>query len=338
MGRSVGSRRCLAAVAMWAFLAGASARADLIYGVSDESVSLLTIDPVSGRVLGSKAITGTGGGHEDLVPVADDPGHLLLSAYGGGAIGSHTLFRVDPATGVATMVGDITDGAGLEYWVEGMAYVNGVLYGSASRIDITGGSPHYLGYAPDTSDTLIRIDPTTGHATRVGSFGPDFLNVEDLAWSPRFGLIGSDIGTLDAGADFATFHTTPALIRIDPATGRAVKIADMPHGDAVSNPFNSVLSPSGPFVAGLEFSPDGATLFGATIQTHFGGAESGVVTISPTTGALTSLGAIDQPVLDGITFPTLSLSAVPEPSTLAACGLIAIALAGYRLRRRAKVA
>jgi hypothetical protein len=179
-----------------------------------------------------------------------------------------------------------------------MAYVNGALYGSAARIDISSGTPVYLSYAPDTSDALIRIDPATGHATQVGLFGPTFLNLEDIAWSPRFGLIGSDIGTLDPATNFSTFHTTPSLLQIDPTTGLATKIADLPHGGLISNPFNSILSPSGPFVAGLDFSPDGNTLFGSTIQTHFGGTNSGFATVDPTTGAINTINTVNQPVLD----------------------------------------
>src|SRR5205823_12815884 len=138
------------------------------------------------------------GGHEDIVPDKNHPGQLLLSAFRNtsgvpGLIAAHQLFRLDPATASVTLLGDFSNGSGMQYWVEGMAYVNGVLYGSAARIDVTSGTPKYLSYAPDTSDTLIRIDPATGHATQIGMFGPDFLNMEDIAWSPKFGLIGADI-------------------------------------------------------------------------------------------------------------------------------------------------
>ncbi len=142
----------------------------------------------------------------------------------------------------------ITNGVDKAYWVEGMAFVHGTLYASASAILLTN-PPTYEGYAPDASNLLIKIDPTTGHATEIGAFGPDFLNVQALAYSPKTGLIGTDIGTLNPDPSqpngmFSSFHTTPALIGIDPTTGQATKIADLPHDGLITNPFNSYLSPS----------------------------------------------------------------------------------------------
>jgi hypothetical protein len=318
------------AVAWLAVLAPSvgAARADFVYGVADLSANLLQIDSSTGQVLSTKTITGTGGLHEDIVP--DGQGQLLLAGYKSNAIGAHNLFRLDPATGAATSIGDITNGAGREYWVEGMAFVNGTLYASAAVIDISSGSPVYLGYAPDASDTLIKIDPATGHATEVGKFGAEFLNVEDIAYSPKYGLIGSDIGTL-VGPAFHDFNTTPALIRIDPTTGMATKIADLPQGDLVTKPGSTELTPSGPFVAGLDFTPDGKTLYGATIQTHFGKAPSGFVTIDPTTGAITPISTINERLLDGITFVAM----VPEPASVVLLamggGLAALAVARRRV-------
>ena len=308
------------------------ARADYLYGDSEGSVQIYKFDSTTGKTLGSVPITGTTGGLRDII--GDGHGQLLLSAWGptGAPGGDDELFRLNPATGATTLIGPITDGNNKYYWTEGLAWVHGNLYGSAAAILGTN-PPTYLGYAPDTSNLLIKIDPTTGHATEVGVFGPSFLNVQNLAYSPTYGLIGSDIGTLDPDPNqpngpYSSFHTTPALIRIDPATGQAVKIADLPHDGLVNDPSHTFVIPSGPFVSGLEFSPDGSTLYGSTIQTHFGGTSSGLVTIDPVTGALTPLATVDAPSLLGIAFIS-----VPEPSGMVLIGL-GLACAGVRARFR----
>jgi hypothetical protein len=309
-------------------------RADYLYGVSEVTAEVYKYDSATGQTVGSMPILGIEGGVRNIV--ADGTGQLLLSGYAGGGvpIGDDQLFRLNPATGQATLVGVMTDGV-KDYWVEGLAWVNGRLYGSASAIDLTN-PPHYEGYAPDASNLLVTIDPTNGHVTPVGAFGPNYLNVQALAYSPKYGLIGSDIGTLNPDPNqpngvFSTYNTTPSLIRIDPATGQSVKIADMPHGALVSNPYNSYLSPSGPYVSALTFSPDGSTLYGGTIQTHFGGTSAQILTIDPTTGGQTLVGTNDTPALLGLAFTG---AAVPEPSGLALAAVGLLCAAGYSLRGR----
>ena len=190
------------------------------------------------------------GGLRDVI--GDGNGQLLLAAWGPTANpgADDQLFHLNPATGATSLIGTVTDGVSKDYWVEGLAWVNGTLYASASAILLTN-PPTYEGYAPDASNLLIKIDPATGHATEVGAFGPNFLNVQNLAYSPKYGLIGSDIGTLDPDPNqpngvYSSFHTTPALIQIDPATGLAVKIADLPHGGLITNPYNSYHQPLRP--------------------------------------------------------------------------------------------
>jgi hypothetical protein len=294
------------------------AKADFLYGVSDDAAQLVTIDRATGATLSSVNVPGTNGGMETIFP--DGHGQLLLAANDAGPVGSHSLLRLNPTTGAVTLIGNITNGSGMDYWVEGMTMVNGQIYAAAGRIDVSSGTPKYLDYTPDGADTLIKIDPTTGHATEIGQFGPTMLNIESIAYSPRLGLlIGSDIGTLDPTTNFSTFHTTPKLISIDPLTAVGTVIANEPTGGLISNPFNTILSPAGPYIAGLTFSPDGTTLFGSTIQTHFGGTNSGFVTVDTTTGAINNISTVNLPILDGITFPT---AAVPEPA-----GIILLATA-----------
>lgn len=319
-------------------LVGPTARADLLYAVSDGVQNLYTLDPATGQITSSVPVPGSNGGMEDIVP--DGTGQLLLASEGlvTNPIGSDYLFRLNPATGQESVIGLITNGTDRAYWVEGLAWVNGTLYGSAAAIALTN-PPTYLGYGPDASNLLIKIDPATGRATEVGAFGPRFLNVEDIAYSPKYGLIGADIGTLNPDPNqpngaYSTFHTTPALIQIDPSTGLATKINDLPYGPLVPIPNSPYMSPSGPYVAGLDFTPDGATLYGTTIQTQFGGTTSGLVIIDPVTAALTDVGTVNLPILDGITFAG---SPVPEPSAMVLLGFgLAVLAAGggwHALRR-----
>lgn len=139
-----------------------------------------------------------------------------------------------------------------------------------------------------------------------------------------------DIGTLDPATNFQTFHTTPALIRIDPLTGAATKIADLPGVPVqlVNNPNSTAMSPFGPFISGLDFAPNG-TLYGVTLPTHFGG-ESHLVTIDPTNGKITDIGSTGVQSLNGITY----VQTVPEPASLALFVVGGLAFWG-RSRRRA---
>ena len=308
--------------------------AENLYAISEGTGHLAQIDPATGQTLSS--VTVQASGYRDIVN--DGQGQLLLSGWttgNGVPVGDDVLYRLDPTSGAASVIGVITNGVDKDYWVEGMAWVNGSLYASAEPILLTQ-PPTYEGYGYDTANTLIKIDPATGHATEIGTFGANFLNVQNLAYSPQYGLIGSDIGTLDPNPNqpngtFSSFHTTPALIQVSLASGQTTnlgtKIADLPvTGSLISNPFNSYLSPEATYVAGLEFSPDGSTLYGATIQTHFGGTSSGLVTINPITGAVTSIGTITEPTVLGIAF-------VPEPSALGLIGLGLACVGGVRFWR-----
>ncbi|MEO6809915.1 MAG: PEP-CTERM sorting domain-containing protein [Isosphaeraceae bacterium] len=313
------------------------AKAEPLFGISEFSDHLDTFNPATGQTLSSVVVTGTAGGFRDIV--SNHAGQLLVASWGAHGEapvgGDNVLFQLNPTTGATTAIGAITNGTGKVYWVEGMAWVNGALYGSANPYDLSTGK--YEGYTNDGATELITIDPTTGHATDIGYFGSNFLNMQNIAYSPSYGLIGSDIGTLDPtlanpndpNSAFQTFHTTPSLVKIDLTTGQATKIADMPHdpNTLISNPINNYLSPQATYVAGLDFTPDGRTLYGATIQTHFGGSNSGLVTIDPVTGAVTSIGTLNEPLVVGLTF-----AAVPEPSAFVLFGLGLVVVGLWRLR------
>jgi hypothetical protein len=258
--------------------------ADQLLGVSTIDDVLYRIDSATGR---ARAVGKMGlGGVEALEYDADG---RLIGAFWDG---TPSLFRVDVQTGKGRKVATI-QGSIVKYKVvEGLANVDGVLYGSASADD---------SYSGDCANHLIRIDPRSGKAVEVGAFGPEFLNIEALAYSPKHGLLGADIGTL-VPPDYKTFHTRPALVRIDPKTGKATKIGDLPPAGVklVGNPFNAFLSPEGPFVCGMDFGPDG-TLYATTFPTHFGG-DSDLVRIDPATGKVAPIGPTGAKHIDGLLY------------------------------------
>ncbi len=258
---------------------------EILYGVSLISDDFFRIDPRTGQAtfIGK---TGMGGDVEDLT--FDPDGQIVAVCWDGRP----RLFRINLETGKGLPFAEI-QGETIPYkFVEGLATVGGTLYGSASADD---------SYCPDCANHLVKIDLATGKATEVGKFGDEFLNVEAIAYSPKYGLIGADIGTL-VGPDFRTFHTKPALIRIDPETGRATKIGDLPPSEVrlVPNKINTILSPKGPFLAGLDFGPDD-TLYAATLPTHFGG-ESLLLQVDPENAAIREIGATGADHLDGLLY------------------------------------
>jgi hypothetical protein len=260
---------------------------DRIFAVAFGCESLLEIDPTTRKVRSIGHIGFKFGGIED---VALDPAGKPIVVYWEGY---PALLRINLETGVATL-GPKIHGVRLfeRSTIEAIAAVDGVLYGTASD---------EKSYCPDCADRLVKIDPENGNATVVGKFGPKFLNMEAMAYSPKFGLIGADIGTL-VGPEFQKFNTYPSLAKIDPLTARATKIGDLPPAttELVDNPMNARLSPKGPFICGLTFGPDDS-LYAATIPTHFGGL-SDLWLVDPTNAAVRPLGPMNATNVDGILY------------------------------------
>ncbi len=272
------------------------------------------------------------------------------------AIGS-SLYRVDPDTAQATLIGDI----GFE-GVTGLAFLpNGRLVGSARR---------------DTeqvnSAILIEINPATGAGSLIGVIGE---NVEgecsrapDLSVAPPSGILSS----LDLFATGDQCQEGDSLQTVNPATGEGTLIGTYDpfngggNGLAISN--NSVffvtVSPEGfaalitvdpnsgaptfiafltldlaVFVNALAFHPFTGELFGSTVDT--GGISpnqrsSTLVKINTETGQTTEVGDLPD-CFDGIIFRAEAAN-VP---TLSEWGLIAMAgilgIIGFMVMRRRKV-
>jgi hypothetical protein len=103
--------------------------------------------------------------------------------YGAGATKFATL---NPATGAATIVGNI--GPGLNSGGD-LAFIGGNLYLTASN------------------NHLLRINPATGAGTDVGSFGPGVTDIFGLAAvsNTLYGVSGTRIYTIDPTTGAASF-------------------------------------------------------------------------------------------------------------------------------------
>ena len=198
------------------------------------------------------------------VPVAAlaDPVGYAVGSGGDGFGASSTLWRIDLATGAATLVGPTgyVD-------VEGLAFTpDGTLYAVADA------GQDCAGVCPGGTDLLLRLDPATGAGSLVGPLGLsgdlDYglaatcdgrlwlsSDTSNRLWEVnRFGggnrevaVIGAPVSGLAAwGQELYGISVAPdhALYRIDVDTGAATRIG-------------ALGLPSAFFDAGLDFDGDG---------------------------------------------------------------------------------
>jgi len=179
-----------------------------LYGVDDDTKSLLTISAASGLATAVNNTQGntrlaTGANPQDLSIAFSCSGQLYAAA-----LNSKTLYRVNTSTGLfeavnpsGTLVGGITD----------LAVANGQMYG--------------LG-----ADKLYRIDVATGVSSLVGSFGAgiNFIEGGGLAsdssgqlWASaerrdsRLSLLPSQIYRINADTGAATLSTATPVEGIE---------------------------------------------------------------------------------------------------------------------------
>ena len=165
---------------------------------TDGGVGLHTIDPATGNSLGSVAhASGALNGMEFV-------DSSLYATFISSAGAPSDLVVVDTATGAFASIGPTGYGP-----ISGLAYdlVTGVMYG------VTAG--------PSPAD-LVTIDLATGLATLVGPVVDPEGNILSRIGSIEFGSDGKLYGGLTAWAPILPSH----LIKIDPATGKAVPIAN----------------------------------------------------------------------------------------------------------------
>jgi hypothetical protein len=205
------------------------------------------------------------------------------------------LISINPVTGAGTLIG------ALGVAVDGLAFDrDGTLYGWSGRV---------------SDSSLYKINVATGAATLVGTSG-----TTDLGAALAIGPTGTMV--------LASAGASGALRTVNKSTGQVTPVATL----------NGAPIPTGS-IKSLAFDGSG-TLFGDNLAEGGPGRPGApgntfLVTINPTTGAVTSRGP-GLPGLDAIAFqPT----AVPEPSTLtlAFAGSL-VALGAWWLRPRSAAA
>jgi Ca2+-binding RTX toxin-like protein len=228
---------------------------------------------------------------------------VLFGATGGGA--NSDLYMVDTVTGAATTVGSIG------FAVTGLAVdpSSGTLYGSTSN------------QSPNSPNSIITINKTTGVGTLVGPVGIAGEEVADLTFDAAGTLFGwTEIFTDD-------------LVSIDTSTGAATQVgnsgiftfgsglADVNgtlfySGDGVSGALRTVDKLSGlttvvatlhgapsntDGIAAMAVNPDTGTLFAVALNDSDLIHPAYLVTIDTATGEVTTLGALPND-FDAIAF------------------------------------
>lgn len=309
-------------------LAGPSLAASRLFVVAGSTLNEL--DPTSGAIIGSTAITGSTG---TIGALAYDPATDTLFMSN---TTNDNLWTLDYATGVATLVGIYNVGASVV--MHGLAVDDtGQLYGysssaaSAARffsVNRTTGqatpisdpglsSPGGIEFvastgtmylASGTDDSLYTIDRTTGVVTLVGPFGVAGQVGVGLAYDPAFGMYASNNST------------ATGLYSLDLATGAATLISAL-SGNPIALTFvGNTSTPPTPFCLGdgtgaaCPCANTGATGNGCGSSAFPGGAHlssTGVAGASVVTDTLV-LTATDIPG-PGLFFQASGLAVTPIP-------------------------
>lgn len=141
--------------------------------------------------------------HESDVYFAKQLGAPAGSAY---TVGFDRLYRINLSTGERTLIGQVRDDSLVYNDIEGLAFSpDGVLYGVTD-------------YA---LKVLLRIDPATGRAQRIGNLG---LNGQGVGPNDQFdfGLAFTCDGKLWLSSD-----ATRRLWEVDPSSGQARLVGEL---------------------------------------------------------------------------------------------------------------
>jgi DNA-binding beta-propeller fold protein YncE len=256
-------------------------------------------------------LTPVGGARADVITYFQETGRFR-----------HSLVNFDTATGESTLRAVIPgserffglDVRPSDHQLFGIALAGGLWTinadtGAASLVGNTGlREPVGLTFQPGTGNLFVlsyqaggsqlyRVDPSTADATLVGATG-------DVSWGVKFSPTGQLVG-------FDQFST---LFQLDPSSGRPTRIGGS--GFRLTQPEDSAFTSGGNF-----FLND---FFGSIVQ------------VDPASGDRRLVGSAvgPGPSILGLTFLPAQAEAVPAPPTLALLGLGAVALAGWRCRRK----
>lgn len=248
-----------------------------------------------------------------------------FALYGATSSGHGELYVLNPATGGAsTDVGPINAGA-TNYSITGLAFdpTTNTLYGSTGAV---------------SGASLLTIDPNTADATVVGNFNAGAGNtMTDLAFDSSGNLYGisatggANLYSIDKTTGAATIVGVSG-VSFTEGGGLAVSSGGAFYGTPVPGDYGTYDPNTGVYVnittpdtpvggsyGALTFA--GSILFGDNLAPGPGGGRvTHLVTIDPTTGAVTDIGP-------SITKMDAIAAIVPEPGPLtlfAAAGMICL--------------
>ena len=198
--------------------AAASAGAQTLYSVTSRDDQLRVVDPSTAATVSAVTITVAGDAVTGATGLATDPStqtlYVLLKLGGGGsqpqAGSSRALATVNPATGVATVIGDT-----------GLALA-GIVFDDAGRLWAVSGD----GATPP--ETLFTLNPATAAATQMLALGRG-NDGETIGFNPRDGLLYHASGhygdydpSEDSGVIFESIDPDTLAINDIPIAGTAL--------------------------------------------------------------------------------------------------------------------